>query len=841
MGEQAGSSRSTKAPLIRAPLAPVAVALACGIAAGRFVPLPVGLWAVLGAAGLLTAIMTFRRGHLRLLTGLAVAVTIFCLAAVRSNRAYFSFSPSDIVTYSDHRPVLATLRGQVADTPRIEEDQGAPVIGYRRPPTTRFVLQAEGISAHTGWRDVSGLVAVTIRQRDDRLRAGQRVELAGWLSRIEGGDNPGQYDWSEPARRLGVWTTLTVPAPESVGLLTDHRSAWARATSRLRAAAREHLAGCGDLESGQLLNALIIGERHPVLRSLNRIMMRAGVAHYLSISGAHLGVFLGFVYLLCRIFALTPRRSAIAVLSVLGAYMVLAEPNSPLLRSAIMAAAICLATVFRRPYSALNALAGAMVVLLTAWPMDLFDAGFQLSFGIVTGLILLLRPTRQWLFGRWMKRRGLMVFRDSDRLRRWLYYTGAGWLIDAATMAIVAYAVSIPLVAYHFGFFSPYAGPLSALLAAPILAVLVPGYLSMALAAPMPNLSYAIGRLADSAADALAWMVRAMSDLPGLSFQLRPVEVWWVILCYAVLALAVLHRRLRLGRLVLAAGLLILAAATAYTQRTAPAPSSAELNILSVGGGQCVVLRCPSGKTFLLDAGSRSGMDVYGQALWPFLRYQRLPAPEAAFLSHANTDHYNAIPEFLQHHRLQRVYVNDAFGSQENELDSTLPLGADLLHVLEDRRVPLLRLRSGDVVRLDERTSIRVLWPPRGATDLLVNDSSLVMLVTCDDTSVLLPGDIEETSQRSLVADKLLPRAEALIMPHHGGWKASLPDVLAAVNPRYVVASNSREPAGPADEEQPRQFYQRLRNSYRFYSTARNGWIRIRFGRGEIQVASMRE
>ena len=841
MGEQAGSTKSSKAILIRAPLAPVAVALACGTVAGRFAPLPVGLWVVLGAAGLLTAIGTFRWDHLRLLSGLAVALTIFCLAAVRSNRAYFSISTSDIVTYSDQRAVLATLRGQVADTPRIEEDQGFPAIGYRRPPVTRFVLQAEGISTRSGWRDVSGMVAVTIRQRDDRLRAGQRVELAGWLARIEGGDNPGQYDWSQHARRLGIWTILTVPSAQSVGLLSDERSAWARATSRLRAAAREHLAGCGDLESGQLLNALIIGERHPVLRSLNRIMMRAGVAHYLSISGAHLGVFLGFVYLICRIFALTPRRSAIAVLVVLGTYMVLAEPNPPLLRSAIMATAICLATIFRRPYSALNALAAALVVLLAAWPMDIFDAGFQLSFGIVTGLILLLRPTRRWLFGRWMKRRGLMVFRGSDRLRRWLYHTAAEWLIDATTMAIVAYTVSIPLVAYHFGFFSPYAAPLSELLAAPILAVLVPGYMSMALAAPMPNLSYAIGRLADRAAEALAWMVRAMSDLPGLSFQLRPVEIWWVILCYAVLTLAVLHRRLRLGRVVLAAALVILAAATMYTQRTAPAPPTAELNILSVGGGQCAVLRCPNGKTFLLDAGSRSGMDVYEQALWPFLRYQRLPAPEVAFVSHANTDHYNAIPEFLQHHSLRRVYVNDAFGSQENKLDSTHPLGEDFLHVLQDRRVPLLRLRGGDVVNLDERTSIRVLWPPRGTTNLPVNDSSLVLLVTCDDTSILLPGDIEENAQRSLVAEGLLPHADALIVPHHGGWKTSLPGFLAAVNPRYVVVSTSREPTGPADEEQAGLFYQRLRNSYRFYSTVRNGWIRILLGRGEIHVDSMRE
>ena len=97
-----------------------------------------------------------------------------------------------------------------------------------------------------------------------------------------------------------------------------------------------------------------------------------------------------------------------------------------------------------------------------------------------------------------------MVFRDRDRLRRWLNYTAANWLMDAVAIAVIAYVVSAPLVAYHFHLFSPYAAPLSLLLAPVVAAVLVPGYVSMALAWPMPNLAYAFGQLAAWAADGLA-------------------------------------------------------------------------------------------------------------------------------------------------------------------------------------------------------------------------------------------------------------------------------------------------------------------------------------------------
>ena len=61
-------------------------------------------------------------------------------------------------------------------------------------------------------------------------------------------------------------------------------------------------------------------------------MVRAGVAHLLSISGQHLAIFLLFVYGLCRVATASPSRAAAIVLALLVGYVLLAEPNPPLLR-----------------------------------------------------------------------------------------------------------------------------------------------------------------------------------------------------------------------------------------------------------------------------------------------------------------------------------------------------------------------------------------------------------------------------------------------------------------------------------------------------------------------------
>ena len=833
-----GETSEVRVELRRAPLVPAAGALIAGILGGRFGPLTTSLWAVVGVASAGVAVA----GLWRRLTGVAavgvlVAVAAFGAVAVRLD--YFAAADDDILTYTGPDDILATVRGQVVSSPAVYEDDPPAAYGYRRPPQTRFVLRAEELRGRDGWMTVSGMLSVTVQQADDRLKAGQKVEVMGWLGRVRGPDNPGQYDWAAVARNKGMPVRLVAPGAESVSILEERPGSWVgRAYWGVRTAAREHLAGCGDERSSQLVNAMVIGERLPALRSLNQAMMRAGVVHYLSISGSHLAIFLGFVYLLCRVLALSPRRSAVAVLVVLGVYIILAEAQAPLVRSALMATALCLATIAGRRHGALNALAGAAVLILAVAPMDLFEAGFQLSFGIVGGTLVFRGPVRQAIFGRFLRERGLMVFRDRDRVRRWLHYTAANWLMDGVAIAVVAYLVSAPLVAYHFHLFSPYAGPLSMVLAPLVTAVLVPGYVSLALAWPMPNLAYAFGQVAASSADGLAWTVEGMERLPGLSFELRDVGVGWVLLCYVAMAAVVAARRVRFGRAMAAAAVALLAVATAYAQRTSGPSGQAELNVLAVGNGQCVVLRTPSGQTVLLDAGTRSGFDAYRQVLGPFLRSGRLASPTAAFISHANVDHFSALDELGRRRSLRRVHVNEQFGESAGRGDA-FSADVQMIGTLRAGGAQVMRLAAGETVRLDDRTKVEVLWPPAGRAGLGANESSLVLRVTCDGMSVLLPGDVETVGQVDLARAGLVV-ADVLVLPHHGSWRPSLEEFIKAVAPRVVLASSGREPYGPGATEEPAEFFGRLRRGRQYYSTPRNGWIQVRFGGGTIEVRTMR-
>jgi hypothetical protein len=56
-----------------------------------------------------------------------------------------------------------------------------------------------------------------------------------------------------------------------------------------------------------------------------------------------------------------------------------------------------------------------------------------------------------------------------------------------------------------------------------------------------------------------------------------------------------------------------------------------------------------------------------------------------------------------------------------------------------------------------------------------------------------------------------------------------------------ILVSGHRQPKGPSKAPaQVREFYDSLRRKYRYLTTPRNGWIRLRIGRGGQSVQAMR-
>lgn len=822
-----------KVRLERAPLVAPASAVVMGVASGLNLPLHWTLYGLLMLAGLAAAVWGLRQPHLRHLAAAGVLAAIFGLSGLYANWRWNSLPPDHVVTYTQNRSSMSTLRGQIVTSPQLLSDGPEMNMPYKRADRTMFLFACRSILTDGGWVPSQGLVRVTVEEPARLLAAGQQVELTCRLGRQMATRNPGQFDSARSARLKGVLTWASVPSADGVEMLqTAPQDSIGRFWWRLRAASREYLVSLDD-DSGHLLNALIIGERHPALRTLNQSMVKAGVAHYLSISGTHLAIFLGFIYLLCRLVTLSPARSALAVLVVLGGYLLLAELSSPLMRSGVMAASLCIGTLAGRRYSALNSLAAAAILLLAINPMSLMSAGFQFSFGIVLGILLLSRPLKRAIFGRMLRRQGLMVFREDQALGRWLHFKALNYLIAAVTVSTSAYIVSAPLAACHFGIFSPYAGLLSLLLAPLVSLVLVSGYLSMSLLLPLPNLSHALGSASATLADLLQKSVDWMQFLPGLYMELRPVSLWWAFAVFAAIAAYMLRNRFRRATWTAAALTVICIAYIIYSQLPARAPQQAQLHILAVGAGQCAILQSPSGKTYLFDAGTRSPFDPYQMTLKPFIRQRRLPWPTAIFLSHPNSDHYNAAVSLLKEKPVKHVYLSPYFITQPKP-EQTL---ADAVETFRTRSQKMTELQAGQTVQLDQHLRVEVLWPPTGQV-MSDNDASLTLKLSSGGQAVLLTGDVEAAAQVAL--SEMDIACDVLVLPHHGSYEPTLEKFVKQCNPTFIIVSAAKDPAPPRPQSDAAALNAKLRREYRYFGTWSDGAILVQFGKGKLDVGPQR-
>lgn len=162
---------------------------------------------------------------------------------------------------------------------------------------------------------------------------------------------------------------------------------------------------------GGIMAALVTGMRGEISTVTRQAFTDAGLAHLLAISGLHLSLIAGFVFLLIRRgLALSMRlaesydlKKVAAVLTVpfLLFYLVISGVGIPALRAFLMILVAMLAIMLDRNPLSMRLVCFAASIILLVYPESLLLASFQLSFAAVVALIGVYesgwRPFKNWI------------------------------------------------------------------------------------------------------------------------------------------------------------------------------------------------------------------------------------------------------------------------------------------------------------------------------------------------------------------------------------------------------------------------------------------------------------
>ncbi|TKJ36345.1 MAG: DNA internalization-related competence protein ComEC/Rec2 [Planctomycetes bacterium B3_Pla] len=769
------------------PLVFVAVGLMLGIFAQSRFSLQASIWlAPLGVLAAATAIFfviqQFSRGNYQYVTAYLALGCFACLGAIRLT-SYCRPESNDIRNFVADKPAMATIRGVIITEPQVSQYPDWEFARFKHTdPTSSFYIAIGEVKTAAGWAKATGTARVQVGEPVLELEAGDRIQAYCWLDRFMPPSNPGQFDVAAYLARRNVFVSISIESRAGIELRHSlPAGAFARLTAQIRQAATRALLGDlpGEGSSRGLLEALLLGNRRDVDSDTYRAFRRTGLLHLISLSGMHLGILFGIIWLAAKTAGLMKRSRAMICAIAVGIFLMIVPPRAPTIRAAIICWAFCASLLLRRRPNPINTLSLAAIVLLLIRPTQLFEAGWQLSFVSVLTIILFTKRIEAFLNEQL-----------TDRLPSAKILTAGSALLRLFAVGLAAWLGSAGILLYHFYTITPLASIWTVLVFPLVSAVLALGFLKMILFFLLPTLSAVLGVAVAFMSDVLIWIVEAISRLDISEILIGRVSAVPVIFYYCIVVFAgyVYFRRPLIKRAICAVMLvsLFVYLGAAKWQRTHR--DDLVLTCLDVGHGQAILVRLPGKTNILFDAGSLHRSDVGTRIVAPFLDYRGISKINAIVISHNDTDHINGIPEIVKHCKVDNVYANDAFFSRTDRWGTV----KFLEECLDEQGFKIKRLegnlRSGGA-------TIETLWPDRDvqASDgLSDNDTSLVSLVEFAGVRILLCSDIEEFAQRELLGLHPDLKADIVVVPHHGSAKTLDAGFLEKLNADVLICSSDR-------------------------------------------------
>ena len=496
--------------LKRAPFIRLVLALIIGIVLQWHCQLPLAAWLILFGVSFVAIlaffyISLFKRYYLGILNGLFIMIPFISLGAIlvfindiRSNKNWIGHQ------YDEQGAVIATIEEPLAEKTK----------SFKADATiSSLVKNGDAVS-------VEGKIIIYFQKDSSTsgLKYGSQIIFKKSLQEIKNSGNPGGFDYKRYSLFHGITHQVYLKAGEFIVLKKTNKQKW----KDFIYASRENVLDIlqsnikREKELG-LAEALLIGYKDDLDKSLVQSYTNTGVVHIIAISGLHLGL----IYWLLLL-ALKPlqKRSyyrwlkPVIVISGLWLFSLLAGAQPSILRSAVMFTCLVLGDSLVRKASIYNTLAFSAFLLLCYNPYWLWDVGFQLSYSAVFSIVIFMKPIYQWFY---------VTNKSLDFL----------WKINAVTIA--AQILTLPISVYHFHQF-PVHFLLTNFVAVPLSSVILISEIFLCALSFIPSVASIIGTI-------LSWLIWLMNTwverIEALPFSLLDglqVDIMQVIVLFVAIA-----------------------------------------------------------------------------------------------------------------------------------------------------------------------------------------------------------------------------------------------------------------------------------------------------------------
>ncbi|WP_369902561.1 DNA internalization-related competence protein ComEC/Rec2 [Bacillus manliponensis] len=533
----------------------------------------------------------------------------------------------------------------------------------------------------------------------------------------------------------------------------------------LRQSSVSHIADVLPKQSAAFMNALLFGDRQHMTSDVEDQYQLFGLVHLLAISGSHIVLLTAICYFILLRVGVTRESATMVLIVCIPLYMFFAGASASVVRASLMGVIVLWTVVYTVRLCSIDAISITAIVMLFYDPYVLFDIGFQFSF--VGSLALLLSSSN-------------LLNAQENLIKSAIY------------VSLLSQLASMPILLYHFGYFSPYSVLLN-IIYVPFLSLFV---LPCSIVIALLMLLFPL--LATWLAKVLSFCITLSNDLLKYCEALPFVQLTFgvtspllvVVYCCSILSIflsweGLIWKKYRS----ICIGIFLLISIGHYMFPYVK--GTGKVTFIDVGQGDAILIRLPYEKgTYLIDTGGallikkekwqqkKNNFTIGEDILIPFLRKEGVREIDKLILTHGDMDHAGAAKEVLQSIPVKEVI----FGKKKQDAQ----LESKLKQLAHKKNIPVHMAKEGEKwIAGDAEFTILA---PEGDEEG-DNDASIVLFASMGNRTWLFTGDLEEKGEKELVETYPNLRADILKVGHHGSKTSSTVQFLDHVKPKVAVIS----------------------------------------------------
>ncbi len=608
----------------------------------------------------------------------------------------------------------------------------------------------------------------------DGLKLYNTCILEGRLSPPFKAGNPSQFDYGNYLRNYDAYTVFYAKNYEVLDSNPTKFQKFMQGVNKYRERIISSHSKYLKTPNLEILGGIVFGDDAvSPPQNIKQSFINSGLLHILAASGMNVAFIFSFFYYLMSVFGINYKVKVCSGIITVLIYSLMTGLGASVIRAACMLVFVLIGKLIDRDAHSISLLSFVAFLMLLYNPMYINDVGFQLSFIVTFGLLVMVP----------------LFEKTGNRI--------VNFGISTICIPVIAQLWVIPIQIFYFSNISIYS-VFANIMSVPILMILSFGGFISSLLAAIPPISDFVCKTFDIILNPLLTFLVNISDfwgkLPHSTLQTTHPSVFQIILYYGILLClaGILSKEFKEKRIVKIAllVLLIILSLTFIPVKN----KNLEITAFDVGNADCFLIKTPEDDYLMIDTGRsgyRGGKSQAEIIVLKYLNDRGIKKINSLILTHFDNDHCGGAVSLLDEGKsgikVSRVFVNSLNHNSKS---------AEVIYKAAQRaNVELIKAKDNEAVYNKSGVNI-INYVPESLYDG-DNGNSILTYIEYKGFRMLFTGD---AGAKEILEHKEIPApVNVLKVPHHGAAGGVNKSLIEKFKPEYVIISVGENKFGHPD------------------------------------------